>query len=74
MGLPPTTPVAEKLVRKDHALPRFKPGSRLFLSLSDPTNRPAPGQTNFHARLSPEAVLVGGSTLAHGLQKAPGDW
>ncbi|MDO9371426.1 MAG: type IV-A pilus assembly ATPase PilB [Gammaproteobacteria bacterium] len=66
----PTALVAEKLVRKHHALPLFKRGSRLFLAMSDLTNLQALDEIKFHAGLSTEAVLVEEDKLAQAIEKA----
>ncbi len=66
----PTAMVAEKLVRKHHALPLFRRGSRLFLAMSDPTNLQALDEIKFHAGLSTEAVLVEEDKLTKAIEKA----
>ena len=66
----PVTLVAEKLVRKHHALPLFKRGSQLFLAMSDITNLHALDEIQFHAGLSTASVLVEEDKLAQAIEKA----
>ncbi|MDP3903889.1 MAG: type IV-A pilus assembly ATPase PilB [Methylococcaceae bacterium] len=60
----PISRVAEKLIRKHHALPLFIRGNTLFLAISDPTNFQALDDINFQSRLNPEAILVEEDKLA----------
>lgn len=54
----PSDLVTEKLIRKHHALPIFKRGTKLFVAVSDPTNLQALDEIKFHTRTSTEAILV----------------
>lgn len=60
----PISRVAEKLIRKHHALPLFIRGNTLFLAISDPTNFQALDDIKFQSRLNPEAILVEEDKLA----------
>ncbi len=48
----------EKLVRKRHALPIFKRGTRLFVAISDPTNIVALDEITARTGISTEPILV----------------
>lgn len=56
--------VDEKLIRSNHAIPVFHRGNRLFVALSDPTNRTALDEIKFQAGISTEEVLVEENKLA----------
>ncbi len=66
----PITLVSEKLIRRHHALPLFKRGSRLFIALSDPTNFQALDEIKFHTRLNTETILVEEDKLASIIETA----
>ena len=65
-----TSLVEEKLIRKHHALPVFKRGTRLFLAVSDPTNHQGLEEIRFHTGLSTDAVLVEEDKLIQTIDKA----
>ncbi|MDH5447356.1 MAG: type IV-A pilus assembly ATPase PilB [Gammaproteobacteria bacterium] len=65
-----TSLVAEKLVRRHHALPLFKRGNRLFVAVADPTNLQALDEIKFHVGTNTEAVLVEEDKLASAIEKA----
>ena len=50
--------VKEELLRKHQVLPLLKPGSRLFVGTSDPTNHQALDELKFHTNLAVEPILV----------------
>ena len=50
--------VDDNLVQRNHALPVFKRGNKLFLAISDPTNQQAIKEIKFNTGLTIEAVLV----------------
>lgn len=54
----PAELVSENLIRKHHALPLFKRGTRLFLAISDPTNLLALDEIKFNTGLNTEAIVV----------------
>ena len=54
----PTELVSENLIRKHHALPLYKRGTRLFLAISDPTNLLALDEIKFNTGLNTEAIVV----------------
>jgi len=56
--------VDEKLIRSNHAIPVFHRGNRLFVALSDPTNRTALDEIKFQTGISTEEVLVEENKLA----------
>lgn len=66
----PISRVAEKLIRKHHALPLFIRGNTLFLAISDPTNFQALDDIKFQSRLNPEAILVEEDKLAKLIETA----
>jgi type IV pilus assembly protein PilB len=66
----PVSLVKEKLIRKHHALPLYKRGSRLFVAISDPTNLQALDEIKFHTGLNTEAVLVEEEKLTKTIEKA----
>ncbi|MDD2801330.1 MAG: type IV-A pilus assembly ATPase PilB [Methylobacter sp.] len=66
----PISRVAEKLIRKHHALPLFIRGNTLFLAISDPTNFQALDDIKFQSRLNPEAILVEEDKLAKIIETA----
>ena len=54
----PRNLVDEKLIRANHAIPIFHRGNRLFVAVSDPTNRQALDEIKFQTGVSTEEVLV----------------
>ena len=54
----PRNLVDEKLIRANHAIPIFHRGNRLFVAVSDPTNRQALDEIKFQTGISTEEVLV----------------
>ena len=66
----PVSLVAEKLIRKLHALPLFRRGNRLFIGVSDPTNLQALDEIKFHTGIRTDAVLVEENKLIEAIEKA----
>ncbi len=60
----PTNLIDEKLIRNNHAVPIFHRGNRLFVAVSDPTNRKALDDVKFQTGITTEEVLVEESKLA----------
>ena len=60
----------EDMIKKHHALPLYKRGSRLFIALSDPTNLQALDEIKFAVGMSTEAILVEENKLARTIDKA----
>ena len=56
--------IDEKLIRSNHAIPVFHRGNRLFVAVSDPTNRTGLDEIKFQTGISTEEVLVEESKLA----------
>lgn len=56
--------VDEKLIRSNHAIPVFHRGNRLFVAVSDPTNRTGLDEIKFQTGISTEEVLVEENKLA----------
>lgn len=54
----PKNLVEEKLIRANHAMPVFHRGNRLFVAVSDPTNRKALDEIKFQTGITTEEVLV----------------
>lgn len=50
--------VSDRLIREHHAFPIFKRGNRLFVALSDPTNRQALADIQFQTGITTEEILV----------------
>ncbi len=50
--------IDEKLVRTNHAMPIFHRGNRLFVAVSDPTNRKGLDDIKFQTGITTEEVLV----------------
>ncbi|HWV15896.1 MAG TPA: type IV-A pilus assembly ATPase PilB [Cellvibrio sp.] len=61
--------VDAKLLRKHHALPIMKRGTRLFLAIADPTDLHALDEIKFHTGLITDAILVEADKLAIALEK-----
>ena len=66
----PVQLVDEKLVRRHHALPLHKRGSRLFIGISDPTNLRALEEIKFQSGLNIEPVIVLDDQLTQTIDKA----
>ncbi len=62
--------VKEEIVRRHHALPVFRRGSRLFVAISDPTNLKALDEIRFHVGGTTEQILVEEEKLARVIDKA----
>ena len=60
----PKNLVDEKLIRSNHAIPIFHRGNRLFVAVSDPTNRQGLDEIKFQTGISTEEVLVEEHKLA----------
>ncbi|MDG1232034.1 MAG: type IV-A pilus assembly ATPase PilB [Pseudomonadales bacterium] len=60
----PNDLVDEKLIRSNHAIPVFHRGNRLFVAVSDPTNRTGLDEIKFQTGISTEEVLVDENKLA----------
>ena len=60
----PKNLVDEKLIRANHAIPIFHRGNRLFVAVSDPTNRKGLDEIKFHTGISTEEVLVDENQLS----------
>ena len=56
--------VDKKLIRSNHAIPIFHRGNRLFVAVSDPTNRTGLDEIKFQTGISTEEVLVEEDKLA----------
>ncbi len=54
----PKNLVEDKLIRANHAIPIFHRGNRLFVAVSDPTNRKGLDDIKFHTGISTEEILV----------------
>lgn len=54
----PKNLVDEKLIRANHAIPIFHRGNRLFVAVSDPTNRKGLDEIKFQTGITTEEVLV----------------
>ncbi|MGH6629902.1 MAG: hypothetical protein ACREB3_09250, partial [Burkholderiales bacterium] len=65
--------VADRLIRKHHALPLFKRGTRLYLAVSDPTNLQGLNEIKFHVGAGTEAVLVDEAKLTRAIDKVLDD-
>ena len=60
----PKNLVDEKLIRANHAIPVFHRGNRLFVAVSDPTNRKGLDEIKFQTGISTEDVLVDENQLS----------
>ncbi len=54
----PKNLIDEKLIRSNHAIPIFHRGNRIFVAVSDPTNRKALDDIKFQTGVTAEEVLV----------------
>jgi len=72
LDIDPTTVrlVDAKLLRQHRALPLYKRGSRLFVSMSDPTNQRALEDIKFQTRLDIEPIIVSETQLDKVLDSA----
>ncbi|WP_127347651.1 type IV-A pilus assembly ATPase PilB [Pseudidiomarina mangrovi] len=61
----PTELINERLIRKNHAVPLYQRGNKLYVAVSDPTRIETLDEFQFRTRLETEAVLV----EEHKLQK-----
>jgi type IV pilus assembly protein PilB len=62
--------VKEEIMRRHHALPLFKRGSKLFVAISDPTNLKALDDIRFQVGGTTEQILVEEDKLVKVLEKA----
>lgn len=62
--------VSEKIIRKNHALPIYARGKKLFVAVSDPTNLSALDEIKFATGNNTEAVLVEEDKLNLAIEKA----
>ncbi len=60
----PKNLIDEKLIRTNHAMPIYHRGNRLFVAVSDPTNRKALDEIKFQTGIATEEVLVEEDKLA----------
>jgi type IV pilus assembly protein PilB len=65
----PRSTVDNKLIKKHHALPLFKRGSRLYIGISDPTNLAAIDDIKFQTGINTEAILVEEDRLSAMIEK-----
>ncbi len=61
--------VDEKLIRKHHALPIIKRGTRLFLAVADPTDLHALDEIKFNTGLNTDAILVEADKLSAAIER-----
>lgn len=69
MELAPKELVDLKLIQKNHTLPLYRRGNRLFIAVSDPTNLRALDEIKFHTGINTDAVLVEEQALAEAINK-----
>ena len=60
----PKNLVSERLIRTNHAIPIFHRGNRLFVAVSDPTNRQGLDEIQFQTGIATEEILVEENQLA----------
>jgi type IV pilus assembly protein PilB len=60
----PADLVDQKLIKKHHALPLFKRGSRIFIAVSDPTNLHAFDEIKFNTGKNVEPIVVEADKLS----------
>jgi type IV pilus assembly protein PilB len=65
----PIGSVSERFLQTHRALPLFQRGNRLFVGVSDPTNRPALDELKFQTGLQVEPILVEDSKLGGIIQR-----
>ena len=61
----PTDLVPQSLIRKHRALPIYRRGNRLFLAVSDPTNKAAIDEFKFATGIATETIVVEHASLNH---------
>ena len=61
----PTDLVPQSLIRKHRVLPLFRRGNRLFIAISDPTNKPAIDEFKFATGIATDTVVVESEQLQH---------
>jgi len=66
----PVALVADNLIEKHKVLPLYKRGTKLFLAISDPTDRRALEDVKFHTGLGVEPILVDRLKLSDAIEKA----
>lgn len=62
--------VADALIEKHNVLPLYKRGTKLFLAISDPTDRRALEDVKFHTGLGVEPILVDQDQLSVAIERA----
>jgi len=62
--------ISEKILRKTHALPIFRRGRKIYVSVSDPTNLQALDEIKFATGSMTEAVLVEEDKLSRAIDQA----
>jgi type IV pilus assembly protein PilB len=65
----PKSMIDESLIRKSHALPIYHRGNRLFVAVSDPTNRTGLEEIQFQTGITTEEVLVEENKLSAFIDK-----
>jgi type IV pilus assembly protein PilB len=65
----PLAAVGERFIQAHRALPLFQRGNKLFVGLSDPTNRPASHELKFQTGLQVEPIIVEDGKLGSAIQK-----
>ncbi len=66
----PVELVADALIEKHKVLPLYKRGTKLFLAISDPTDRRALEDVKFHTGLGVEPILVAQDQLSTAIDRA----
>ncbi len=66
----PVELVADGLLEKHNVLPLYKRGTKLFLAISDPTDRRALEDVKFHTGLGVEPILVDQDQLLAAIEQA----
>ncbi len=66
----PVELVADALIEKHNVLPLYKRGTKLFLAISDPTDRRALEDVKFHTGLGVEPILVDQDQLSVAIERA----
>ena len=64
----PEAIVSNELIRKNHAMPLFQRGNRLFVAVSDPTNQQALSDIQFQTGIATEEVLAREDQLSKFIQ------
>ena len=65
LSLIPRDVIPPKMIRQHHAIPLFQRNKRLFIGISDLTNKKVIDDFRFHSRLTVDAVLVEDNKLTH---------